>query len=144
MKKLLIFLALFAIGLMAGAQSTYTYTATTVNDVRGHVWDYADTLVNSQTIDWIVRVKSPTVMDMEFQVVFDELSGAATGTLTVLGSNDGVTFITCSPTVSGTATADGSIWAKVTDFNYSYVKFLMTVTGTQTCTMKAYYSFRQE
>jgi hypothetical protein len=146
MKKLLIFLALFAIGVMAHAQSTYSYPLTISGTARGHFWDYSDTLTDAQTLDALIRIKSSHVEDMTFQVVFDELTGAATGTLTILGSNDGVVYAAAyaTSTITAALTADGCIWATLDDFNCSYIKVLMTLSGTQTSTMKCYYSIREE
>ena len=141
MKKIILFIALMVAYTVTNAQ-THPYTLTTVGDCKGSFWAYADTLVDSESIQNIIRVKSDNVMDLRFQVVFDELSGAATATLTWLGSNDGVTFEAIGS--ASALTADGSAWANLDDFNYSYVKLLMTVTGTETCTMTCYYSFREE
>jgi len=144
MRKLIL-VALLAVGMMAGAQSDYSYSIVTAGDAKGTFWDNADTIENGGTLDAIIRVKSDCVMDLEFQTVFDELSGAATGTITCFGSNDGVTWVTASPTVSGALTADGSIWCKVSDFNWTYCKYLLTDSGTTaTSCAKTYYSFRKE
>jgi len=146
MKKLLIFLALFAIGVMAHAQSDYTYPMTISGTARGTFWNYTDTLTDGQTLDALIRIKSSTVMDLTFQVVFDELTGASTGTLTILGSNDGVVYSAAyvDETITAALTADGCIWGTVDDFNCSYIKVLMTTSGTETSTMKCYYSIREE
>lgn len=141
MKRYILFLALLLTYAVSQAQ-THPYTLTTSGDCKGSFWAYADTLVDSESIQNIIRVKSNSVMDITFQVVMDEVSGAATATLTWLGSNDGTTFNAISS--ASAITADGSAWAILDDFNYSYVKLLMTVTGTQTSTFTCYYSFREE
>ena len=148
MKKLFLVLAIMLIGMIGFAQSDYTYSMSTTNDASGYFWNYADTTTNGETLDMIIRVKSPYVMDLTFQIIGDEVSGAATQTATILGSNDGTTYLALSDSsnVSITAplTADGSIWVTVDDFNFSYVQLLMTTTGTETSTFKCYYSFRKE
>ena len=144
MKKLIFVLAILIAGMATNAQVLNLYTSTTVNDASGTFWDYADTLTNADTIGMVIRVKSDHVMDLCFQVVMDELSGAATGTITCLGSNDGVDFVDVSPTVSGTLTADEAEEAVVDDFNFSYCKLVVTIAGTQTSTLKTFYSFRKE
>ena len=143
MKKLIL-IALLAFGMLASAQSDYSYEFTTAGDAVGHVWDYSDTLTNGETLDAIIRVKSPTVVDMQLQIVFDELSGTSTGTATFYGSNDGETFIATGDSISSALTADGSIWIKVNDFGYSYAKVLLTTTGTETSCAKLFYSIRKE
>jgi hypothetical protein len=141
MKKYILFMALLLTYVVSNAQ-THPYTLTTVGDCKGSFWAYTDTLVDSESIQNIIRVKSDRVMDLNFQVVMDEVSGAATATLTWLGSNDGTTFNPIS--AASALTADGSAWAAIDDFNYTYIKLLMTVTGTQTSTFKCFYSFREE
>ncbi len=141
MKRFILFLALLLIYTVSHAQ-THPYTLTTIGDCKGSFWSYADTLVDSESIHNIIRVKSEHVMDLTFQVTMDELTGAATATLTWLGSNDGVTFEAIG--AASAITADGCAWANLDDFNYSYVKLLMTVTGTQTSTFTCNYSFREE
>ena len=141
MKRYILFLALLLTYTVSTAQ-THPYTLTTIDDCKGTFWANTDTLVDSESIQNIIRVKSNKVMDLQFQIVFQELSGAATATLTWLGSNDGVTFVAIS--AASAATSSGSVWAAVDDFNYSYIKLLMTVTGTQTSCFKGYYSFREE
>jgi hypothetical protein len=127
---------------MVGSAQTHPYTLTTVGDCKGSFWAYTDTLVDSESIQNIIRVKSSNVMDLNFQVVFKELSGAATATLYWFGSNDGTSFNAIDTAVAVTAT--GSVWANLDDFNYSYVKLFMDVSGTETCTMNCFYSFREE
>ena len=147
MKKLITLLAIMLVGMIGFAQSDYTYSLTTTNDAKGNTWDYADTLTNGETLDAIIRVKSPNVMDLSFQVVTDEISGTGTYTLTLYGSNDGTTFLAVTDStvsISAALTADGSGWVKANDWNYSYVKLLMTSTGTETSRHKCYYSFRKE
>ena len=148
MKKLFLVLAVMLVGMISFAQSDYTYSMTTIGDASGNFWGYADTTTNGETLDMIIRVKSPSVMDLSFQILGDEVSGTATQTATFLGSNDATTYVdlTDSTFVDITAplTADGSIWVKVNDFNFSYAKLLMTTTGTETSTFKCYYSFRKE
>jgi len=148
MKKFITLFAIMLIGMISFAQSDYTYSLTSVNDASGHFWDYADTTTNGETLDAIIRVKSPTTMDLSFQILGDEVSGAATQTATLLGSNDGTTYVALSDssnvTITAALTADGSIWVRANDFNFSYVKLLMTTTGTETSTFKCYYSFRKE
>ena len=148
MKKLFLVLAILLVGMIGFAQSDYTYSMTTVNDASGNFWNYADTTTNGETLDMIMRIKSPTVMDLCFQIVGDEVSGAATQTATFLASNDGTTYVDLSDstnvTITAPLTADGSIFIVVDDFNYSYGKLLMTTTGTETSTFKCYYSIRKE
>lgn len=148
MKNLIITLAIVLAGMVSVAQSDYSYSLTTSNDASGTFWDYTDTTTNGETLDMIIRVRSNNVMDLTFQIIGDEVTGAATQTATILGSNDGTTYLALSDSsnVSITAplTADGSIWVTVDDFNFSYVKLLMTTTGTETSTFKCYYSFRKE
>lgn len=148
MKKLIIFFAFMLIGMISYAQSDYTYSMTTNGDASGSFWNYADSTSDGETLDMFIRVKSPNVMDLTFQIIGDELTGAATQTATILGSNDGTTYLALSDSsnVSITAplTADGSIWVTVDDFNFSYVKLLMTTTGTETSTFKCYYSIRKD
>jgi len=137
-------IALLAIGMMAGAQSDYTYSFSTSGDASGHFWDNADTLTNGETLDAIIRVKSDKVMDLRFQIVFQELSGVSTGTATIWGSNDGTTFIATGDSITAALIDDGSIWVNCEDFNYTYAKLLLTTTGTETSCAKTYYSFRKE
>lgn len=147
MKKFILIFAISLIGMISFAQSDYTYSMTTVNDASGSFWNYADTTENGETLDMIIRVKSPTVMDLSFQIIGDEVTGAATQTATIYGSNDNSTFVAVTDStvsISAALTADGSIWVKANDWNYSYCKLLMTTTGTETSTFKCYYSFRKE
>lgn len=144
MKKLITFLAIMAFGMMAFAQSDYTYSFSTSGDASGTFWNNLDTLTDGETLDAIIRVKSPTVMDLRFQIVSDEITGSGTYTATIFGSNDGTTFIATGDSITAALTADGSIWVNCEDFNFSYVKLLMTSTGTETSRHKCWYSFRQE
>lgn len=143
MKKLVL-IAFVLIGMIGMAQSDYTYSMTTVGDASGHFWDYADTTSNGETLDMIIRVKSPSAMNLRFQIIGDEVTGAATQTATLLGSNDGVTYIDTGDSITAALTADGCIWVLARNFNYSYAKLLMTTTGTETSTFKCYYSIRKE
>jgi len=129
---------------MGFAQSDYTYSMTTSNDASGNFWNYADTTTNGETLDMIIRVKSPNAMNLRFQIIGDEITGSATQTATIWGSNDGTTYIATGDSITAPLTADGSIWVLCRNFNYSYVKLLMTTTGTETSTFKCYYSFRKE
>ena len=144
MKRLIFILAVLLLNVAVFAQSDYSYTLTTNNDVSGTLWNYTDTLGTTEAIDALIRVRGGTVMDLNFQVIVDELSGGVTATITTLGSNDGVTYVAVTSTISGALTADGSIWVKVNDFNYSYFKLLMSATGSSTSTYKCYYSIRKE
>jgi hypothetical protein len=141
MKRILLIFLVLAACTAVRAQ-THPYTLTTYGDCKGSFWANTDTLVDSESIQNIIRVKGNNVMDLTFQVVFQELSGAATATLTWLGSNDGVTFVAIGAASASTGTE--SVWANVDDFNYSYIKLLMTVTGTETSTFNCFYSFREE
>jgi len=148
MKKLIITLAILLGGMFSFAQSDYTYSMTTSGDASGSFWSYADTTSDGETLDMIIRLKSPTVMDLSFQIIGDEVTGAATQTATLLGSNDATTYVDLTDStfvdISAALTADGSIWVKANDINFSYIKLLMTTTGTETSTFDCYYSFRKE
>ena len=133
-----------AIGMVAYAQSDYTYSLTTNQDASGSFWNYADTTSDGETLDALIRVKAKSAMNLRFQIIGDELSGAATQTATIFGSNDGVTYIATGDSITAPLTADGSIWVLCRNFNYSYCKLLMTTTGTETSTFKCFYSFRYE
>ena len=147
MRAIMTVLAFCLIGMISMAQSDYTYTLTTNGDASGNLWGYADTLTDGETLDAIIRVKSPSVMDLQFQILFDELTGASTGTATIYGSNDGTTFVAVTDStvsISAPLTADGSIWVKANDWCFSYCKLLLTTTGTETSRAKLYYSIREE
>ncbi len=85
MKKFITLLAILLIGMVSFAQSDYTHSLTTVGDASGTFWNYSDTTADGQTIDAIIRVRSDKVMDLRAQIVFNELTGAATATMTLLG-----------------------------------------------------------
>lgn len=142
MKKSILILAFAIMSLMTFAQFDYTSSASI--PTSGTFWDYTDTLTDADTVTMTMRIKSNVAVDMEYQIVWDELTGAGTATLTAFGSNDGVTYVTASPTISGALTADGSIWCKISDFNWSYCKLVLTLAGTQTSTQKCFYSLRYE
>jgi len=144
MKRLILMFAILLAGMVGMAQSDYSYPMTIKDDASGSFWNNADTLVDGQTLDAIIRVRSASAMNLRFQVVFNELSGASTGTVTLLGSNDGVTFIDTGDSITAALTADGSIWVIARNFNYSYLKLLLTTSGTETSCAKTYYSFRNE
>jgi len=147
MRKFVLTLAIMLIGMISFAQSDYTYSFTTVNDASGTTWDYADTLTNGETLDAIIRLKSAAPLDLNFQVVTDEISGTGTYTLTLYGSNDGSTFVAVADStvsITDALTADGSGWVKANDWGWSYVKLLMTSTGTETSRHKCFYSIRKE
>ena len=105
-------------------------------------------MTNAESIAYTVRVKGDYQMNLSFQVVFDEISGASTTTGTVTGSNDGTTFVALSDSsyvhITAPLTADGSMWVRVDDFNFSYVRLTLTQAGTATSRMKGYYSFRKD
>ena len=144
MKKLIFILAILVAGMAASAQSDHTYSMTLSADRSGHFWDNTDTLTDGETLDALIRVKSPSPVNMRFQIVTDEISGSGTYTATLLGSNDGVTYIDTGDSITAALTADGSIWVYATGFNYSYAQLLMTSTGTETSQFKTYYSIRKE
>lgn len=144
MKRLILMFAILLAGMVGMAQSDYSYPMTISANSSGSFWDNADTLTNGETLDAIIRVRSGSALNMRFQVVFNELSGASTGTVTLLGSNDGVTYIDTGDSITAALTADGSIWVLARNFNYSYAKLLLTTTGTETSCAKTYYSFRNE
>lgn len=143
MKKLLTILAFMLIGMIGMAQ-TYSYSMTTNGDASGTFWNYADTTSNGDTINMVIRVKSPSAMNLRFQIVADEVSGATTSKAEIFGSNDGVTYIATGDSITAALTADGSIWVLCRNFNYSYAKLEFITAGTETSTAKCYYSFRKE
>jgi hypothetical protein len=143
MKNLLL-VAFILIGMIGMAQSDYTHSLTTKDDASGHFWDYSDTTTDGETLDMLIRLRSPNPLNLRFQILGDEITGSATQTATLLGSNDGVTYIDTGDSITAALTADGSIWVYATGFNYSYAKLLMTTTGTETSTFKCYYSIRKE
>jgi len=144
MKKLTLLIAILLIGMIGMAQSDYSYSVTTSGDAKGTFWDNSDTLTDGETLDALIRIKSPNTMNLRFQIVVDEISGTGTYTATLLGSNDAVTYIDTGDSITAALTADGSIWILATDFNYSYAKLLMTSTGSETSRFKTHYSFRKE
>lgn len=144
MKKLIVFIAIMAFGMIAFAQSDYTYTLTTNNDASGTLWDNTDTLSNGETLDAIIRLRCPNALNLTFQIVSDEVTGTGTYTATFFGSNDGTTFQACADSISAALSADGSIWIHKKAFGYSYCKVLMTSTGTETSCHKLYYSIRKD
>ena len=144
MKKLFIILAFLFAWMATFAQADNAYTLTTVNDASGTLWNYADTTSDGETTDAIIRLRSKSPLNLTFQIVFDELTGASTGTGTFFGSNDGTTWQACADSISAALTADGSIWIHKKHFGYSYCRVLLTTTGTETSTAKLYYSIRPE
>ena len=143
MKKLIFIIAIVFSGMLMQAQ-TYTYSLTTAGDASGHFWDYADTTSNADTINAIIRIKSDNAMNLRFQILNDEVSGAATNKAVIWGSNDGVTYIATGDSITAALTDDGSIWVLCRNFNYSYAKLEFITSGTETSTAKCYYSFRKE
>lgn len=143
MKKLLAILAFMLIGMIGMAQ-TYSYSMTTNGDASGTFWNYADTTSNGDTITMVIRVKSPSAMNLRFQILNDEITGAATNKAEIFGSNDGVTYIATGDSITAALTADGSIWVLCRNFNYSYAKLEFITSGTETSTAKCYYSIRKE
>ncbi len=144
MKNLLLLFAIMLIGMISFAQADNAYTLTTSNSAKGTLWDNADTSSNGGTTDAIIRLKSDTPLNLTFQIVFDEVSGAVTGTATFFGSNDGTTWQACADSISAALTADGSIWIHKLNFGYSYCRLLLTKTGTETSCEKLYYSIRKD
>lgn len=143
MKKLLAILAFMLIGMIGMAQ-TYSYSMTTNGDASGTFWNYADTTSNGDTINMVIRVKSASAMNLRFQILNDEITGAATNKAEIFGSNDGVTYIATGDSITAALTADGSIWVLCRNFNYSYAKLEFITSGTETSTAKCHYSFRKE
>ncbi len=144
MKKFIFIIAILFAGMATFAQSDYSYSLTTNNDASGTFWNNADTLEDGQTLDALIRLRSPNPLNLRFQIIADEITGTGTYTATLLGSNDGVTYIDTGDSITAALTADGSIWVLAESFNYSYAKLLMTSSGTETSRFKTYYSIRKE
>jgi ABC-type Mn2+/Zn2+ transport system ATPase subunit len=127
------------------AQVLNLYSSVTKDDASGTFWNYADTLTNADTIGQVIRIRGSNAMNLRYQIIFDEIANAATATATILGSNDGVTYIATGDSITAALTADGSIWVLCRNFNYSYVKLLLTDSATTgTSRAKVFYSFRKE
>jgi len=144
MKKLLFIIAIVFSGMLVQAQVLNLYSSVTKDDASGTFWNYADTLTNADTIGQVIRIRGSNAMNLRYQIIFDEIANAATATATILGSNDGVTYIATGDSITAALTADGSIWVLCRNFNYSYSKLVLTIAGTQTSTASCAYSFRKE
>lgn len=144
MKKLILTFAVMAVLMAASAQ---TYTLTTIDAAQGNFWGATvDTVKTSgQRLSEVIRVKSPSAMDLQFQVNFTKISGTVTGTKVVfLYSNDNSTWVRAdSVNLAGDASAVH--FKNIDDFNYSYIKLWGIGIGSNGLTrIKVYYSFRKE
>ena len=140
MKKVIL---IFAMLIAVVAIQAQTVDLTTGPN-KGTFWSSADTILQSETVTYLFRIKSETVMDMEFQLKTTKVSGTVTQNIFFQGSNDGVTF-TNLDTIANSNASTNTQFTKINDFNYSYLKVTFTNSATaQAAWFQCWYSFRNE
>ena len=148
MKKLFILIAaivlLFACKDRAQAQATGTISQPTYS----YLWGAAtDTLIASDTINVIVRIKDKTVQDLNFGLYVTKVSGTVTNVFRFYGSMDGTNWDAfANDTIALTNASTGMQTAiDIDDFNYPYFKWEgIAGATTQKAWYKMYYINRRE
>ena len=139
MKKFMILIAMSLMLSMGYAQNLYTN-----GSAKGTFWSSADTISESETSTYVIRVKGESVMDLGFQLLTTKVSGTVTQDVAFQGSNDGTTYIALD-TIANSGASTNTQFLTLDDFNYSYCRVTFTNVATaQKAWFKMDYSFREE
>lgn len=152
MKKILLVLSLLFVFTLANAQySTGQDESIRCSDSDTLLGSTTDTLVESDTLTYIVRVKCDDVMDIASALEVHKSSGTVTNTWTIYGAFD----VTTSPITTNwdsvgtyglSDAADGLFtYEDLDDFNYPYLIFQAISGATaQSAFYTIWYSIRRE
>jgi len=147
MKKLLglIFLIAFAIGLQA---QTSVPEVTPTGKIQDAAYVYlggktTDTLTDTDTLIYILRVKGASTMDIKAQIYLDHVSGTAGGKLKSYKSINGVTYVVTAAADSITTSAVTADILDSEELTYSdymspYLKFIYIQSGTAVTVPRIY------
>lgn len=119
MKKLFLILILLMASLINFSQDAY------LKPSYGSIWGTVnDTLVESDTMSYVFRVKSNTVLDMNFGLDVTKVSGTVTNKFYFYPSYDGTAFLGAIDSITNTDAATGFNLDDVDldDFNYPFIK----------------------
>jgi hypothetical protein len=130
MKKIILILAICAIGMISKAQSLYPVPMVNPNGVALDTASQAA----AEGATLIVKGAKKTV-SIVLQTL--KISGTVAGTVAWQGSNDGVHYATISTTALVDQTAGLSYEYKETDKGFLYYKALITQTGTSSISYSA-------
>jgi hypothetical protein len=133
MKKLFLILLIVSFAIMANAQSNPAVVTpdATITDAYYKV-AILDTLTDADNDNFVFRLKTSKVMDINIKLYTDFVSGSSSGTLIAAGSIDGVTYANIDTITIASVTADAMDTEVITlnDYNYPYLKVTMAQTGT--------------
>jgi len=118
MKKLIL-LAIVLLGFnFANAQKTDIMRA----DAYGSYWaTAADTLVASDTLDIVIRVRGSSTRDINFGLELTKVSGTVSNNFFFAGSMDNVVF-TDLDTIAYSDASSGTTEKRLDNFNYPYLR----------------------
>jgi len=147
MKKLISILIFAFLGIAIFAQSYPTEVAPD-GYISGPAYVYiggttSDTLTNTDTLTYVVRVKGNYTQDFNNKLYLDFVSGTAGGKLKTYKSMDGVTYEVTAAADSITAT---SVTEDIMDtetitydnFNWPYIKYIYIQSGTAVTVPRIY------
>lgn len=133
MKKLFLILLIVSFAIMANAQSNPAVVTpdATITDAYYKV-AILDTLTDADNDNFVFRLKTSKVMDINIKLYTDFVSGSSSGTLIAAGSIDGVTYANIDTITIASVTADAMDTEVITlnDYNYPYLRVTMAQTGT--------------
>ena len=148
MKKL-IFILIAVLGMALNTQAQTKPTEVTPdgyisNEAYVYIWGTtADTMTNADTLSYVVRVKGRNTQDFTLKLYSDFVSGTAGGKLKTYKSMDGVTY---EVTAVGDSITSAAVTADImdaetitlSDFNWPYLKFYFTHSGTAVTVPRIY------
>lgn len=133
MKKIfLLLISLISLAISANAQTVdavslgYGNTISVASPTYGYIWGTStrDTLVASDTIKAIVRLKSNSVQDVTIQLSVTKVSGTVTNKFYVYGSMNGTSWGTALDSITNTnaSTGTNTTVLNLDDFSKPFIK----------------------
>lgn len=148
MKKFLILVSI-ALGVLLTINAQTNVTEVTPNayiSAPDYVYIFgttSDTLTNADTLTSVIRIKGNYTQDFTIKLYTDFVSGTAGGKFKTYKSMDGVTY---EVTAAGDSITSASVTADImdtetitlSDFNWPYLKFIFTQSGTAVTVPRVY------
>lgn len=140
MKKIFLLLMLVSMAAMVNAQknvATVSGAKELPSDSYVSYWGATtDTLVESDTLSMVLRVRGNTVRDLTFGLLTTKVSGTVTNDFVFYYSMDGANWTSTGDTLKNDNASTNLNTVNIDDFNYPYLK-VQSITGA--IAQKAWY-----
>jgi len=140
MKKIFLLLMLVSMAAMVNAQTnvaTVSGAKELPSDSYVSYWGAkTDTLVASDTLSMVLRVRGNTVRDLTFGLLTTKVSGTVTNDFVFYYSMDGANWTSTGDTLKNNNASTNLNTVNIDDFNYPYLK-VQSITGSTA--QKAWY-----